>query len=58
MPRAGRPPGRLPDRQAVALAEQGVVTFFIQDRLPLADAAEAWKISSTGQVRGKIILIP
>lgn len=52
--------GTTPDRvtAAAALAEQGIVKFVIQDRIPLAGAGEAWKISKAGHVRGKLILAP
>jgi NADPH:quinone reductase-like Zn-dependent oxidoreductase len=41
-----------------ALAEKGVLTFSIQERIPLADAAKALEISKGKHVRGKLVLIP
>ncbi|WP_181779317.1 NADP-dependent oxidoreductase [Pseudonocardia pini] len=49
-----------PDRYpaVVALAEQGIIRFSIQDRIPLAEAVKALELSQAGHVRGKLILIP
>lgn len=41
-----------------ALAADGKLTFAIQERIPLADAARALEISYAGHVRGKLILVP
>lgn len=43
---------------AVALAAEGSLTFMIQERIPLAEAARALELSYDGHVRGKLILVP
>ncbi|MDF3292518.1 NADP-dependent oxidoreductase [Streptomyces silvisoli] len=38
------------------LADQGTLTVHIDRQLPLAEAAEAWRASTEGRTRGKIVL--
>ncbi|MGW0389869.1 NADP-dependent oxidoreductase [Streptomyces sp. NPDC003042] len=38
------------------LADTGRLTVNVEHVLPLANAAEAWKLSATGRTRGKIVL--
>jgi NADPH:quinone reductase-like Zn-dependent oxidoreductase len=54
---AGRPPGPILD-QVVALADAGGYKVSVEHVFPLADAAEAWRLSRGGHTRGKLILMP
>jgi NADPH:quinone reductase-like Zn-dependent oxidoreductase len=40
----------------VALADAGQLHIYIERRMPLSDAAQAWELSRAGHTRGKIIL--
>ncbi|GGY97929.1 NADP-dependent oxidoreductase [Streptomyces rochei] len=45
------------DLRALAeLADQGQLTVHIERALPLAEAAEAWRLSAAGHTRGKLVL--
>ncbi|MFJ3905002.1 NADP-dependent oxidoreductase [Streptomyces sp. NPDC090025] len=39
-----------------ALADEGRLTVFVERVLPLAEAAEAWRLNSEGHTRGKLVL--
>ncbi|CAK7286718.1 NADP-dependent oxidoreductase [Streptomyces sp. RM1] len=39
-----------------ALADAGKLTVHVEQALPLAQAAEAWRLSQSGRTRGKIVL--
>ncbi|MFF9194336.1 NADP-dependent oxidoreductase [Streptomyces sp. NPDC014779] len=39
-----------------ALADEGRLTVFVEKELPLREAAEAWRLSSEGHTRGKLVL--
>ncbi|GAA3195615.1 MULTISPECIES: NADP-dependent oxidoreductase [Streptomyces] len=42
--------------ELAALAEDGKLTVHIERTLPLAEAAQAWRLNSEGHTRGKIVL--
>ncbi|WP_090945872.1 NADP-dependent oxidoreductase [Nonomuraea jiangxiensis] len=39
-----------------SLADEGKLTVHVDRALPLAEAAEAWRLSASGRTRGKIVL--
>jgi NADPH:quinone reductase-like Zn-dependent oxidoreductase len=48
--------GRIED--VATIAAEGLLTFTIAHRFPLAEAADALEVSRTGHGRGKIVLLP
>ncbi|MZG18542.1 zinc-binding dehydrogenase, partial [Streptomyces sp. SID5914] len=38
------------------LADRGKLAVHVERALPLAEAAEAWRLSAAGHTRGKLIL--
>ena len=53
----GLPAGAILDH-VVALADAGGYKVSVEHVFPLADAAEAWRLSEGGHTRGKLIVIP
>ncbi|WP_330185599.1 zinc-binding dehydrogenase [Nocardia sp. NBC_01503] len=45
-------------REITALIDRGVLRAEVARVLPLAEAAQAHRLSESGRVRGKIVLIP
>ncbi|WP_397221569.1 NADP-dependent oxidoreductase [Nocardiopsis lambiniae] len=42
--------------ELAGMADAGVLTVHVEHELPLAEAAEAWRLSKKGRTRGKIVL--